>query len=591
MLRPLWAPLAPPQPRRLGGWRQRLEAEALDAAVAGEGRGISRLFGRHLLAWGEGKMSAAELQNLAECGVHDGFEHPMLSRLAQLRGGQHAQASLIELLGTTGVPRVISAFPGEFVSHGVLPSSWIRLLHAYPHEFRLRLGAEKTKLRGFWRDFLNRPANADLRANHPIIGGMGIDELETVIPLTMHADAGPYSKTSACYVVSFASLVGVGEAKLTKFICASYVQRSGQMDDSLWWHHVLEDMTALGSGYVGGRAVARDSDGTLWRGALVFVKCDEDVRANDFGLTHFSGRNEVCPDCLANRTTRPFTDMTVDAAWRRGEGMSFDVYKARAREPHHPLVANAHFCHRFFFPIDIMHLLECKGVTPLVFGSTMTLLLADARVGANKEERLEAINARREQFYDARPGSNRLPKIMITNCTRDGWGNLAGPAYKAAKVRCAAPFFRDVVFHYCGSMSDRDQQLRRVTASLDDLYSLLYEAPMFPPDATVARVRQLCLAFGSAYQRLRELSRRAGVFAFAVTPKVHKVQHIPLLTSCINPVRVQVYSEESMMGSVTGTWRGSKNGRYRQTVQKVVLIKQITGVLLRFELHIDGHDH
>eukprot|EP00959_Pyramimonas_sp_CCMP1952_P206931 4328553-Pyramimonas_sp.AAC.1 len=79
----------------------------------------------------------------------------------------------------------------------------------------------------------------------------------------------------------------------------------------------------------------------------------------------------------------------------------------------------------------------------------MMLLLADARVGANKEERLEAINARREQFYDARPGSNRLPKIMLTNCTRDGWGNLAGPAYKAAKVRCAAPFFRDVVFHYC----------------------------------------------------------------------------------------------------------------------------------------------
>ncbi|CAK0847717.1 unnamed protein product [Prorocentrum cordatum] len=551
MLRALWATLAPPQPRRRGGWRQQLVAAEADAAAADEDRGISRLFGNHLLSWCEGGMSAARLQHLAASGAADGLEHPMLARMAQLREGQNAQASLIELLGTTGVPRILSAFPGEFVSHGVLPSSWFSLLRAYPHEFRLRLGAEKTKLRGFWRDFLSRPANADLRANHPIIGGMGIDELETVIPLTMHADAGPYSKTSACYVVSFGSLVGVGEAKLTKFMCASYVQRSGQMDDSLWWHRVLEDMAALGSGHVGGRAVARDSDGTLWRGALVFVKCDEDVRANDFGLTHFSGGNEVCPDCLANRTTRPFTDMTEGAAWRRGEGMSFDVYKARAREPHHPLVANAHFCHRFFFPIDIMHLLECKGVTLLVFGSAMMWLLADARVGANKEERLEAINARREQFYDA---------------------------------RCAAPFFRDVVFHYCGSMHDRDQQLRRLTAALDDLYTLLYDAPMFPPDATVVRVRQLCLAFGSACQRLRELSRRAGVFAFAVTPKVHEVQHIPLLTSCINPVRVQVYSEESMMGSVTGTWRGSKNGRCRQTVQKVVLIKQVTGLLLRFEL-------
>ena len=564
-----------------------MAAAELDAEAADDGPAptISRLFGNHLLDWCEGRMSAARLQYLAQCGVDDGFAHPMLARLSHLQRDQNAQLSLIDLLGTTGVPRLITAYPGEFVSHAVLPSSWLGLLHRYPHEFRARLGADKAKLRGFWQGFLSRPANADLRNNHPVIGGMGLDELETVIPLTMHADAGPYSKTSACYVVSFASLVGVGEAKLTKFICASYVQRSGQMDDSLWWHHVLEDMAALGSGYVGRRAVARDSDGTLWRAALVFVKCDEDVRANDFGMTHFSGRNEVCPDCLANRTTRPFTDLTEGAAWRPGEGMSFDVYKARAREPLHPLLANAQFCHRFFLPIDIMHLLECKGVTPLVFGSTLARLLADLRVGANKEERLEAINARREQFYDARPGANRLPKIMLTNCTRDGWGNLAGPAYKAAKVRSAAPFFRELVHHYCSSASQRDRQLRIVVTSLDMMYNVMYDAPMFPPDATVVRLRQLCLEFGAAYQHLRELSRRAGVYAFAVTPKVHKVQHIPLLATCINPVRVQVYSEESLMGAVTTTWRGSKNGRYRSTAQRVVLIKQVTGVLLRFELH------
>ena len=92
------------------------------------------------------------------------------------------------------------------------------------------------------------------------------------------------------------------------------------------------------------------------------------------------------------------------------------------------------------------------------------------------------------------------------------------------------------------------------------------------------------LGLWGSLSTLEELSRRAGIYAFAVTPKTHKVQHLALLTQCINPVRVQVYAEESMMGSVTSTWRGSKNGRYRDTVQKVVLMKQITGVLLRFEL-------
>ena len=37
----------------------------------------------------------------------------------------------------------------------------------------------------------------------------------------------------------------------------------------------------------------RDRGGTLWRFALLFVKSDEDARCNDFGLTHFSGANEV----------------------------------------------------------------------------------------------------------------------------------------------------------------------------------------------------------------------------------------------------------------------------------------------------------
>ena len=126
--------------------------------------------------------------------------------------------------------------------------------------------------------------------------------------------------------------------------------------------------------------------------------------------------------------------------------------------------------------------------------------------------------------------------------------------------------------------------LRALVAALDDLYNVLYDAPMFPPDASVHQVRQLCLDFGKAYQEMRELSRRSGIYAFAVTPKTHKVQHLPKLTTCINPTRVQVYSEESMMGSVTGTWRGSARGRYKQTVQKIVLVKQLTGVLLRFEL-------
>ena len=324
MLAPLWAHLPARAPRRRGGWRQRLanEQEEPHGGHLGPPQ-ISRLSGSHLLSWCEGLISASRLQSLAAAGSADGFRHPMLTRLARLHEGQHAQSSLLRLLGTCGAPQKISHFPSEFVTHAILPSTWIGILHQFPPEFKTPLGAERRNIRSFWEQFLGRPANQDVKHNHPIAGGKDFNFLETVIPFTIHADAGPFSKTTACYVVSCASLLGPGEAKITKFACASYVQAAGGRGDEPWWGHLLADFLALGSGVVKGREVARDADGTLWRVALLFVKCDEDVRANDFGLTHFSGANEVCPDCLANRTTRPFTYLSANAAWRAGEAMDF----------------------------------------------------------------------------------------------------------------------------------------------------------------------------------------------------------------------------------------------------------------------------
>ena len=100
------------------------------------------------------------------------------------------------------------------------------------------------------------------------------------------------------------------------------------------------------------------------------------------------------------------------------------------------------------------------------------------------------------------------------------------------------------------------------------------------------RVHHLCLDFGQAYQRMRGFSLRSGVYAFAETPNTHKVQHLPLLAECINTVRVQVYIEASLMGSVTGTWLGAERGRHKHVVRKSVLVKQLTGVVLRFELAV-----
>ena len=69
------------------------------------------------------------------------------------------------------------------------------------------------------------------------------------------------------------------------------------------WDVLLADLAALGEGRADGVGeAARDRDGVLWRFAFLYVESDEAMRCNDFGFAHFSGRDEVCSECFANRS-------------------------------------------------------------------------------------------------------------------------------------------------------------------------------------------------------------------------------------------------------------------------------------------------
>ena len=584
MLRPLYAPLPIAEPRRRGGWRQRIEREEQNQELPGPGA-LSHLFGLHLLDWCDGKMSASRLQQCAAAGLADNFVHPMIQRLAGVGAAQHANAGILGLLNTCGIPAYIRHYPGEEVTHALLPSQWVRIIMQYPHEFQRRFGADRAKLRSFWSDFLARPCNADIVRDHPAIRGKTLDQLETMVPLVAHTDGAPFSKTSSCNCLSFSALLGEGDEKLTRFLIASHVKVTGNCNTRIW-EHVIEDFLAMRTGVVDGNEIARDSSGTLWEFAFLFMLQDEDVRCNEFGLTHYSGAHEVCSECMANRTGRPFTDLRPCACWRPSERMTFLTYRERLRVPLHPLAASPFFCHRWFFSLDLMHLMDCKGSAALTYGGIIAFLLQDDRLGTNRLERLATINDRRLLHYARRPGVSRLPKIFLSNVTADGWADLHGPAFKAAITRQAAPFFDELVCQYCASDEPADVLLRSVAGNLNSIYRVLYAAPLFPSDADLRELRGVVQAFGTSYQRLHELSRRLHRMAFIVKPKIHKAQHLPLYAACINPTAVQCYAEESQMGTTVKCWKGSVAGRYKAVVQLVVLVKRVIALLLRFELAV-----
>jgi hypothetical protein len=461
-----------------------------------ENASISKLFGMHLLDWCDGPLSAQRLRDFAIAGLDDGFEHPMCCRLASVGESNHAHAGVIALLEGCGVVGKLSEYPREAVTHALMPSTWMRIISQYPHEFKKRLGANRVKLRSFWADFLERPANADIKRNHPVLAGKTLDELEVIIPIVLHTDAAPFTKVASCNCVSVSGLLGAGDEKLTKYLVCSHVKDKDE-DPSRIWCHIIDDCLALGTGVVDGVEVAREGD-ALWKFAYLFQLQDEETRCNEFGLSHYNAPSEQCSECLGNRTSRPLTDLLPGALWRPTERMPLVAYKARVREPSHPLVDSPFFCHRFFFGLDLMHMMDCKGSAGLSFGGALVSMLQDERVGNNQAQRMATINDRRMNHYDGRPGVARLPKILLANVWHDGWADLHGPAFKAAITRQAAPFFRELVCHYCSSDAPLDECLRLNMSSLDDMYRLLYEMPLLPSDADLVPLRIAVQSYGTS---------------------------------------------------------------------------------------------
>ena len=154
--------------------------------------------------------------------------------------------------------------------------------------------------------------------------------------------------------------------------------------------------------------------------------------------------------------------------------MSFATWRGRLRQPLHPLAASHYCCSRFFFFLDIMHLLDANGVAGHVYGGIMSHLLCDVRLGRTRQARLDTVSSRISAHYATRPTSVvKLPEMHMANLTSKGWFVLHGQAFKAAIMRHAAGFFLAVVLEFCRGERNRDVFLRALITSFVAIYDAL----------------------------------------------------------------------------------------------------------------------
>ena len=92
-----------------------------------------------------------------------------------------------------------------------------------------------------------------------------------------------------------------------------------------------------------------------------------------------------------------------------------------------------------------------------------------------------------------------------------------GSAHSAARDEVSSECLaftdmRETATWRLGELHGEGRLLNGVVVALDELCNLLHAAFLLPEPSDVARVRDLCPDFGQAYQRMRELSRRSGVY-------------------------------------------------------------------------------
>ena len=377
-----------------------------------------------------------------------------------------------------------------------------------------------------------------------------------------------------------------GTEKTTHFPIGTWIKekRAETKSSASFWGAALADFEKLATGESEGVPIMPSADGVPWKFVLLFAKGDEQVRSDEWGLRHHNDAGQCCPHCLADRDAVPWSDLQSTAAWRPTvRAMTAAEFVARSRAPLHPLVASR-FTWLSFFYLDVMHVMDCRGVGAVVYGSLVSTFVYWPALGATLGARLDTLNRFMAEWYDLHPGVGRLPKLTSASLVLNGWTELHGPAVKAANSRHAAPLFAAMAREYCPGGTDHENLLIDVTLALEEFYEILANAEMFLSPAELARFSDVTLELGVAMMKLRHLSEGRGLHRWQVKPKVHRMAHLPGFAKCINPRRVSCYSDESHIGTCCKIWKRSLVGRYQSHIQRSALAKRWLSVVLRLEL-------
>jgi len=356
-------------------------------------------------------------------------------------------------------------------------------------------------------------------------------------------DAGVTGKGKSAYCRTWYSLLGSGSDRETRVLMAT-AHKLPESDDQSW-PDILASFAELAK-----PLTAPDS----WGGVLLFLGSDLEYICNVCGMKNYNSK-VICGYCLADDTAHPHTDNSRGASWRGRILRTTRDFKDRFRHPLHPIVASEWFS-LFSYRLDCMHLNDHHGVTSHLVGNIFDTQLSDAHgplPGANLDARLDFLNSDIAAFSSLARVNSRLPTLKLDNIRGGDFPELKGQLIKAANTRQAIPYAVNLATRAVALRpTDENKHALRCISAMHELCETLYNADYILTDAQKDKVNKNCFKIGVHYQWLAVEAQGNGVARWKQPPKLHYlVGHLATQALLINPVKVQGYMNESMVGTLS----------------------------------------
>ena len=608
-------------PTMRGGWRQRLaqldrdrERSRSDRLSFSNSRGTSRSrsrsrsrrrYGRKFSKLGESeqatallsdwawmKLSAKSLQRFAASSVRDGCTLPLVQRLSRLGASgaqpQHINAQLITLFKSQECFNLVTTVPDSRQMCMIDPHIAFKFcFDKHRGKFRRHWGADRDNVAKFWTDTFATEMGRELRELHPDLRGRTVDELSTSIPLSLHNDAGPFSKKQSVFVLSVGSMLGVGSELETRSLVATWVKGCFTDLPELVYDRLGRSFVFLARGWAdAGVLLASEGVGGLcWKGILATVLSDMEFLHDEVGLRG-AGMTHPCAWCPCNRTDMPFTALGTSALWRRHR-FSNDEFLAHIRDaPRHPLL-NWPMVNRQTFRLDTLHIVDYHGVISCVAANTLWTIVCDSPLFPadcrTQLARFAALTQQKDAFFQnqnracALSGSIDKNLLFPNGKSSKTYPALSGPRVKAANSRALMPWIAAIsIAHDDGTLPAVHRRICAV--NLNEYLRIIYSEGFVLSTAAMVRLEKVVFRCLRSYSWLQHNAISSGRVLWHVIPKWHYWAELVYQSRLFNPRFCQTYAGESLVGRVSTLYKRSCTGPFHKTIQHRVLRQYVIGL-------------